>query len=251
MFEHGLGGRSRTARSAISSRIVLFWVFTYYRERSFRIARSDFWLVGLAAPSIFGNQFCFVYTSSSRTRRRSRFPRTTPIFIGPDLARAPAEHLARPFWIGALGHVRRWPGLIAAANGVSARASTGTLLGIATALNLGRLLGDDCAADAPLLRRSGSVRSCSRSGGCRWRSSASSRSATSSSKFSGEGLLRLRLFSGRPLFLIQRPWFTAIDRVGASRAVALCELQPFFAVVFALILLSESLDLPGDRRAEF
>jgi drug/metabolite transporter (DMT)-like permease len=45
-----------------------------------------------------------------------------------------------------------------------------------------------------------------------------------------------------PLFLTNILWFTAIDRVGASRASLFANLQPFFAVLFALILLSESLD---------
>src|SRR5207245_8914188 len=44
-----------------------------------------------------------------------------------------------------------------------------------------------------------------------------------------------------PLFLTHSLWFTAIDRVGASRASLFANLQPFFAVFFALILLGESL----------
>src|SRR5437660_12900652 len=40
---------------------VLFWAFTYRRERSFRIAKRDLWLVGVAALSLFLNQLCFVY----------------------------------------------------------------------------------------------------------------------------------------------------------------------------------------------
>src|SRR5437660_1334134 len=44
-----------------------------------------------------------------------------------------------------------------------------------------------------------------------------------------------------PLFLTNILWFTAIDRVGASRASLFANLQPFFAVFFALILLKESL----------
>ena len=40
-----------------------------------------------------------------------------------------------------------------------------------------------------------------------------------------------------PLFLTNILWFTAIDRVGASRASLFANLQPFFAVVFALLLL--------------
>src|SRR5579884_2271252 len=41
--------------------IALFWVFTFRRERSFRIARRDLPLVGVAALFIFLNQVCFVY----------------------------------------------------------------------------------------------------------------------------------------------------------------------------------------------
>jgi drug/metabolite transporter (DMT)-like permease len=44
-----------------------------------------------------------------------------------------------------------------------------------------------------------------------------------------------------PLFLTNILWFTAIDRVGPSRASLFGNMQPFFAVVFALILLSETL----------
>ncbi len=44
-----------------------------------------------------------------------------------------------------------------------------------------------------------------------------------------------------PLFLTNILWFTAIDRVGASRASLFANLQPFFAVFFALVLLGESL----------
>src|SRR5204863_9309583 len=44
-----------------------------------------------------------------------------------------------------------------------------------------------------------------------------------------------------PLFLTNILWFTAIDRVGPSRASLFANLQPFFSVVFALVLLSEHL----------
>src|SRR5690348_9183977 len=41
--------------------ILLFWAFTWWRERSFRIGRGDWWLVALAGFCIFTNQLCFVY----------------------------------------------------------------------------------------------------------------------------------------------------------------------------------------------
>ncbi len=45
-----------------------------------------------------------------------------------------------------------------------------------------------------------------------------------------------------PLFLTNILWFTAIDRVGPSRASLFANLQPFFSVLFALLLLSEHLN---------
>ena len=44
-----------------------------------------------------------------------------------------------------------------------------------------------------------------------------------------------------PLFLTNLLWFTAIDRVGPSRAALFANLEPFFAVLFAVLLLSEHL----------
>jgi len=45
-----------------------------------------------------------------------------------------------------------------------------------------------------------------------------------------------------PLFLTNILWFTAIGRVGPSRASLFANLQPFFAVIFALVLLGEHLN---------
>jgi drug/metabolite transporter (DMT)-like permease len=44
-----------------------------------------------------------------------------------------------------------------------------------------------------------------------------------------------------PLFLTNILLFTAIERVGPSRAALFGNLQPFFSVFFALVLLSETL----------
>ena len=61
MFEHGwLPLAYATIRyfAAIS----IFWIYTWWRERSFRIARADWVYVGIAAAMIFVNQLCFVYS---------------------------------------------------------------------------------------------------------------------------------------------------------------------------------------------
>ena len=72
--------------------ISLFWAFTYYRERSFRIARADVKLVLLAAAMIFVNQLCFVYgLKLGQASTLSLLFGTTPIFVGVTRTRAPAQ----------------------------------------------------------------------------------------------------------------------------------------------------------------
>ena len=52
-----------------------------------------------------------------------------------------------------------------------------------------------------------------------------------------------------PLVLTNILWFKAIPDVGPSRATLFANLQPFVAVLFAVVLLSESLTAaPGRRR---
>lgn len=46
-----------------------------------------------------------------------------------------------------------------------------------------------------------------------------------------------------PLVLTNFLWFTAIERVGPSRATLVTNLQPFLAALFAVALLSEDLGL--------
>src|SRR5438046_45267 len=44
-----------------------------------------------------------------------------------------------------------------------------------------------------------------------------------------------------PLFLTNILWFTAVDRVGAPRSSIFNNMQPFFGVLFALLVLSEAI----------
>ena len=61
MFEHGwLPLAYATIRYFVA--ISIFWGYTWWRERSFRIARADWIYVGIAASMIFLNQLCFVYS---------------------------------------------------------------------------------------------------------------------------------------------------------------------------------------------
>ena len=131
---------------------LLFVGFTYYRERSFRIERSDFWLVGLAAALIFLNQVCFVYgLKFAHASTMALLLGTTPVFIGLTTLALGLEHLARPFWIGA-GVTFVGVALIAAGSGGGfSTGAKGDLIAICTALTWGVLHGHDRAADAPVL----------------------------------------------------------------------------------------------------
>ena len=61
----------------------LFWIFTYVRERSFRIERRDIGLVLIASFLIFVNQLGFVYgVDDSNASTVALILGTTPIFIG-------------------------------------------------------------------------------------------------------------------------------------------------------------------------
>src|ERR1700758_4178054 len=63
--------------------ISLFWIFTYRRERSFRIERKDLRLVLLAALFIFLNQVCFVYgVKLANASTVALLLGATPVFIG-------------------------------------------------------------------------------------------------------------------------------------------------------------------------
>jgi drug/metabolite transporter (DMT)-like permease len=44
-----------------------------------------------------------------------------------------------------------------------------------------------------------------------------------------------------PLVITNLLWFTAIDRVGPSRASLFANLQPFLAAIIALLVLSEEI----------
>src|SRR3954463_9261735 len=82
MFEHGWKPLAYgTIRYFFA--IVLFWGFTWWRERSFRIARADWWLVGLAALAIFVNQICYVYAVKLATASTvALLLGATPVFMG-------------------------------------------------------------------------------------------------------------------------------------------------------------------------
>ena len=223
--------------------IALFWLFTWRRERSFRIAWPDVRLVVLAAALIYVNQLSFVsavhLTSASTV---GLVLGTVPIFVGIFATLVGLERPGRAFWVAAavsfLG-----VGLIAAGAGGAVSAG---LLGNALAVATAATWAGYSVAIAPLLRRYTPFRVSALVLALGWvplaLTSIRQLRTQSAAGFGWTMWLALAFAVVGPLFLTNILWFTAIDRVGPSRAALFANLEPFFAVLFAVALLDERLN---------
>jgi drug/metabolite transporter (DMT)-like permease len=223
--------------------ILLFLVFTWSRERSFRIARRDLRLVGIAAAIIFLNQLAFV-TAAHLTSASTLglVLGTVPIFAGVLATIVGLERPGRPFWVAgavSFGGVA----LIAAGAGGG---FSGALLGDIFALATAATWAGYSVAIAPLMRRYSPFRISSVVLPLGWLPLAVvSIPQLSTQTLDGFGWtmsLAVAFAVVGPLFLTNILWFTAIGKVGPSRATLFANLEPFFAVLFAVLLLSESLN---------
>jgi drug/metabolite transporter (DMT)-like permease len=222
--------------------IVLFWAFTWWRERSFRIALADMRLVVLAAGLIFLNQVSFVssvhLTSASTV---GLVLGTTPIFVGILATLTGLERPGSAFWMAA---VVSFVGVGLIAAGASGGLS-GRLLGDALAVATAATWAAYSVSIAPLMRRYSPFRISALVLALGWVPLALvSIPQLASQTVTGFGWTMAFAFAFAvvgPLFLTNILWFTAIDRVGPSRAALFANLEPFFAVLFAVVLLSESL----------
>ena len=215
---------------------------TYGLERSLSFRPRDAALLAAAAiVGIYLNQVAFVYaidlTNASTTALIfGSLPILTAIFayaLG-------VERLHRRFWIAA---ALSFAGVFLVAAG-SGSGFSGNLAGDVLAFIGAATWGAYSVAIVPLLRRY-SV----------WRISAGALLVgcvplilTALPQLIDQrwnlGALVWAAFAFAvlgPLVLTNVLWFTAIDRVGPSRATLVTNLQPFLAAVFAVVLLSEEL----------
>ena len=220
--------------------IILFWIFTYARERSFYIARADIKLVLLAALLIFANQICFVYALKiGQASTLALLFGTTPVFVGLLGLALRHDRLQRSFWAGAaltfVGVV-----LIGLAVGGASSDLRGILLGLATSFTWAAYT----LAVAPLLRTYSPYRVSSLVLAIGWIPLAIvsyPQVAAQHFSFGWTAWIGFGYAVIGPLFLTTIVWFTAVNIVGAARASLFNNLQPFFAVLFAVLLLSETL----------
>jgi drug/metabolite transporter (DMT)-like permease len=240
MFQHGWKPLAYGTIRYFAA-IALFWVFTYRRERSFRIAPADLPLVLLAALFIFINQVCFVYgVKLAHASTVALVLGTTPAFIGLIGLALGFDRLPWPFWVG-VSITFAGVALISVATGrVGSANLQGTLIAIGTAFTWACYT----VSIAPLMRRYSPYRISALVLAIGWVPLALlsiSEISHESFSFGWKVWLGLGYAVVGPLFLTNILWFTAIDRVGPARASLFANLQPFFAVFFALILLGESL----------
>jgi drug/metabolite transporter (DMT)-like permease len=228
------------ATTRYGAAVLLFWAFTWLRERSFRVARADLGWVALAAGMIYLNQIGFVYsidkTSASTV---TLFLGTTPIFVGLVAGAIGLERPGSGFWLAtALSFIG--VGFVAAGSGGLSGRFFGDSLAVFTAASWGVY----SVAITPLMRRYSPFRISSIVLGVAWLPLAATGLAQTTGQsfhFGWRIWLCFAFAVVGPLFVTNLLWFTAIDRVGPSRASLFSNIQPFVGVVFAILLLGERL----------
>jgi len=165
---------------------------------------------------------------------------TTPIFIGVVASIVGLERLGRGFWVAAVVSIVGVAFVASGSGGFSGNV-VGDGLAVATAATWGAY----SVAVTPLMRRYSPFRISSLVLLLGWIPLAiTGAQQTASQSFDFDSplmYLALAFAVVGPLFLTNLLWFTAISRVGPSRASLFSNLQPVFGVAFALVLLGEHL----------
>jgi len=164
---------------------------------------------------------------------------TTPIFIGIVASVIGLERMGRGFWLAtavSLGGVA----FVASGSGGFSGRVFGDGLAVATALTWAMY----SVAITPLMRRYSPFRISALVLALGWLPIAAVGIPQTTSQSFHFGALVWIGFAFAvigPLFLTNILWFTAISRVGPSRASLFSNLQPALGVVFAIVLLGEHL----------
>lgn len=220
----------------------IFSGLTYRREGSFAVRRREVaLLLGAAALGVWLNQIGFVYavklTNASTT---ALILGITPIFTALIAGVVGLERVSARF---ALAGLASFAGVALVALGRPGSLSTsakGDLLVVGTAATWAAY----SVAVAPLMRSYSPFRISAivLLAGYLPLFATGARQVLGQD-FSLDPLVWLGLAYAilGPLVLTNVLWFTAIDRVGPSRATLFANLQPFVAAVFALLILSEQM----------
>jgi drug/metabolite transporter (DMT)-like permease len=222
---------------------VLFLLVVLAVERTVRIGTRDLRLVAAAVVLLVANQLSFVYALdlSTATTVALLFG-TLPIWTALLARLAGVERLGSRFWIAA---VFSFAGVALVTVGSDGGLS-GNVLGNILAVAGAATWGGYSVLIKPLMERYSP-----------YRLSAilllavfavlgvvgAGKVAEQPLGLGGLVWLAFAFAVLGPLVLTNVLWFSAIDRVGPSRAALFANLQPFLAAIIALVLLSEELTM--------
>jgi drug/metabolite transporter (DMT)-like permease len=240
ILDHGFQPLSYSGiRYALAA--LIFLVLVLPRERSLRIERRDLPLVAGAIVLLFLNQIGFVFAIDLSTATTvALIFGTLPIFTALIARLVGMEQLSHRFWIAAalsFGGV----GLVTVGSGQSI---SGNVWGDLLALLGAATWGGYSVALAPLMRRYSPYRLSAvflLVVSVALLAAAGPQLEDQSFDLSGLVWLGFVYAVLGPLVITNLLWFSAIDRVGPSRASLFANLQPFLAAVIALVLLHENL----------
>jgi drug/metabolite transporter (DMT)-like permease len=220
---------------------LIFVAITLVWEGSLRIGRGQLPLIAVCTALLFANQLSFVYALKFTTATTvALLFGTLPIFTAILARGSGVERLSLRFWIAALLSFAG-VALVALGSGGSLSAN---LKGDALAVSGAITWAGYSVAIAPLMRAYSPFRL-----SAIFLSAVtvplalvgSKQLAAQSFDFGALVWLGFAFAVVGPLVTTNFLWFTAIDRVGPSRASLFANLQPFLAAIIALLLLSEKI----------
>jgi drug/metabolite transporter (DMT)-like permease len=218
---------------------VVFAAITLAWEGSLRMARRDLPIVVFCTAVLFGNQLSFVYALRFTTATKvALIFGTLPIFTALFARGSGVEHLPLRFWIAA-GLSFAGVALVALGSGGNVSSN---LKGDVLALFGSATWAAYSVAIGPLMRRYSPFRLSAvflLAATVALFVAGSRQLADQSFHFGALVWIGFAFAVLGPLVITNLLWFTAIDRVGPSRAALFANLQPFLAALVALALLSE------------
>ena len=219
----------------------VFAVLTYRIEGSLRVARRDLPLLCAAAAFLSVNQFTFHYGLKLTTASAGALIMgTLPIFTALIAATTRVEGLTGRFAVASLVSFAGVALVAVGSESGGGGSVSGNLLMVGTAASWAAY----SVAIAPLMRRYSPYRISSfvLIAVCLPLVAVGSGQITEQDWSLGTLVWAGAVFAVLgPIVLTNVLWFTAIARVGPSRATLVANLQPFLAAVFALAILSEEM----------
>jgi drug/metabolite transporter (DMT)-like permease len=220
---------------------LVFVAITLAWEGSLRIGTSQLPLVLVCTVLLFANQLSFVYALKFTTATTvALLFGTLPIFTAILARGSGVEHLSARFWAAA---VLSFAGVALVAIGSGGDLSS-NLKGDALAVTGSITWAGYSVAISPLMRRYSPFRLSAvflAAVTVPLALAGSHQLANQSFHFGALVWLGFAFAVLGPLVTTNLLWFTAIDRVGPSRASLFANLQPFLAALIALLLLSETI----------